>query len=124
MAISNRGTNLPGVVAAVDLSAAQHHFISIDASGNAALSGAGAVVDAVLENNPVAGVAVSLMGPGSIAKVVSAAAIAAGAKVASDASAEATTALSGNYIAGTALNATSGAGELVSVWLNMPGRLA
>ncbi len=124
MAISNRGTNLPGIAAGADLSAQQHHFISINSSGEAVLTGAGAQIDAVLENNPLQGSAASLMGPGSVAKVVAGAAIAVGASVSSDASGEAVTSATTNYIAGTALNAVGGANEIVSVWLTMPGRLA
>lgn len=124
MAIENRGTNLPGVVAGADLTAQQHRFIVINSSGKAVLAGAGAQVAAVLDNSPNLDQGATLMGPGSIAKVVAAAAITAGGPVSSDASGDATPSLTTNYIAGTALNSVGVAGELVSVWLNFPGRLA
>jgi hypothetical protein len=74
MAYDNRGTNLPGIVAAADYSAAQHRFVAINSSGKAALCAAGARVDAVLDNNPAADQACSLMGPGSVSKVEASAA--------------------------------------------------
>lgn len=124
MAYENRGTNLPGIVAEADYSAAQHRFVSINSSGKAELTGAGARIDAVMENNPVADVAASLKGPGSVAKVEASASIALGADVASAADGKAVTAAAGNYIAGKALNVAGAAGELVSVWLTLPGRAA
>jgi hypothetical protein len=124
MAYENRGTNLPGIVAAADYSAAPHRFVSINNAAKAALVAAGARIDGVMENNPVADQAVSIMGPGSVAKVEASAAIALGADVASAADGKAVTAASGNYIAGRALTVAGAAGELVSVWLTLPGRVA
>ncbi len=121
MAISNRGTNLPGVVAAADLTAAQHRFVSVDSNGAAALTGAAGRMDAVVENNPDIDQAASLMGPGSIAKVEASAAIAAGASVGSAANGQARTAVTNDFIAGVALNAVGASGELVSVFLTFPG---
>lgn len=124
MAYENRGTNLPGIVAAADYSAAQHRFVSINGDGKAELTGAGLRMDACLENNPLADHAATLNGPGSVAKIEASAAIAQGADVASAADGKAVLAASGNYIAGKALNAVSAAGELVSVWFTLPGRAA
>jgi hypothetical protein len=123
MAYDNRGTNLPGIVAAADYSAAQHRFVAINSSGKAALCAAGARVDAVLDNNPAADQACSLMGPGSVSKVEASAAIAFGAEVASAADGKAVTAseASGDYVAGVAVTAAAGAGALVSVWLPFHG---
>lgn len=124
MSYSNRGSNLPGIVAGADLSAAQHRFVSINGSGKADLTAAGARVDAVVENNPALDVAASLMGPGSVAKVEASAAIALGASVASAANGQAVTAASTNFIAGVCVEAAGASGELCSVWLTMPGVLA
>lgn len=125
MAYDNRGTNLPGIVAAADYSAAQHRFVAINSAGKAALCAAGARVDAVLDNNPAADQACSLMGPGSVAKVEASAAIALGAEVASAADGKAVTAseAAGDYVAGVAVTAGAGAGALVSVWLPFHGIL-
>jgi len=123
MAYDNRGTNLPGIVAAGDYSAAQHRFVAINSAGKAALCAAGARVDAVLDNNPGADEACTLMGPGSVAKVEASAAIAEGAEVASAADGKAVTAAeaNGDYVAGVALTAAAGAGALCSVWMPFHG---
>ena len=124
MSYSNRGSNLPGIVAGADLSAAQHRFVSIDATGRAVLTGAGARIDGALENNPALDVPASIMGPGSVAKIEASAAIAVGASVAAAANGQGVTAAAGNYIAGVCVEAAGQAGELCSVFLTFPGRQA
>ena len=121
MAYSNRGSNLPGIVAGADLSAAQHRFVQVDATGRAVLAPAGGRVDAALENNPPTDGACSLMGPGSVAKIEASAAVAYGAQVAAAANGQAVTAVSTNFIAGVCVEAAGAAGELCSVFLTMPG---
>lgn len=124
MAIEKRGPTLPGRTAAADYSAAQHRFVTATPGDTATLAGDGVQVDAALVNNPIAGEAAELWGPGSVAKIEASAPIADGAAVASAANGKAKTAASGNYIVGRALNAVGADGELVSVWMTMPGRLA
>ena len=117
MSFSNRGTNLPGIVAAADFSLTQHRFITIDTSGEAALSTLGERIDAVLEDNPIAGQAAALMGPGSVAKITAGEAIAIGDELASDATGRCKTATASEQVGGVALTSAGGAGELVSVWV-------
>lgn len=124
MAYSNRGSNLPGIAAGADLSAGQHRFVQVDATGRAILAPAGGRIDAALENNPLEDEAASLMGPGSVAKIEASAAIAAGAQVSAAANGQGVTAISGDYIAGVCVEAAGAAGELCSVFLTMPGRVA
>jgi len=125
MAYEKRGETLPGIAAGADLSSTgQHRFVDLDGSGEAVLAGAGAAVAGVLENAPAQGEAAAIMGPGSVSKVEAGAAVSAGADVTSDASGRAVTSASGNYIAGKAINAAGGAGELISVWICQPGRTA
>jgi hypothetical protein len=124
MAYDNRGTNLPGIVAGADLTAAQHRFVSIDGTGRADLTGAGLLITGALENNPDIDQAASIQGPGSVVKIEASAAIVAGAAVASAANGQGVTAASGNYIAGECVEAAGAAGELCSVFLTFPGRLA
>ena len=124
MGFDKRGETLPGIVAAADLTAAQHRFITISAAGKAALTGAGARIDAVLENNPNIDQAASLLGPGSVAKVEASAAISIGDDVSAAANGKAATSATTQYIAGVALTAAGADTELISVWLTMPGRLA
>jgi hypothetical protein len=112
------------MVAGADLSASQHLFVVVNASGKAVVAGAGVAIDGVLQNNPAADQAATVWGLGSVSKVVAGAAVAAGALVTPNASGQAITAVSGNYIAGRALNAATGAGQKVSVWLTQPGRVA
>lgn len=118
------GATLPGLVAGADLTASQHLFVVVNASGKAAVAGAGVAIDGVLQNKPDTDQAATVWGCGSVSKVVAGAAVAAGALVAPNASGQAITAVSGNYIAGRALNAATGAGQLISVWVNQPGRVA
>lgn len=124
MAYQNRGTNLPGIVAAADYSAAQHRFVTINAAGKAALSTAGQRIDAAMENDPGADQAASLMGPGSVAKITAGEAISLGDPVASDATGRAVVAGASENIGGVALTAAGGAGELISVWMATNGGTA
>lgn len=121
MAYSNRGTNLPGIVAGADLTAAQHRFVTIDSAGKAVLTAAGGRIDAALENNPNTDEAASLMGPGAVAKIEASAAVALGASVASAANGQAVTASTGNYIGGICVEAAGAAGELCSVFMTYTG---
>lgn len=120
MAYEKVGETLPGVAASADLSGQQFHFITVGATG-VALAGDGVQVDGVLCNEPEAGQACTIWGPGSVAKVVAGAAVLAGAAVASDANGEAVTATAGEYIVGRALTAAANANEIISVWITMPG---
>ena len=122
MAYDNRGTNLPGVVAAADLSALQHRFVTIGATGVNVTAAAGRI-DAVLDNDPILNQAATLMGPGSVAKVTASAAITVGDSVGSAASGKARTALALDYIAGICVEAAGADGELCSVWLTFPAKV-
>lgn len=124
MAFENRGTNLPGIVAAADFSAAQHRFVTIDAAGKAALTTAGQRIDATLDNDPVADQACSLSGPGSVSKIEAGEAIAAGDALASDAVGRAVVASSSENIGGVALTSAGALGELISVWVEPGGGTA
>lgn len=124
MAWEKVGPTLPGMVAGADLTAAQHRFVNVNASGKVVAAGAGTPCDGVLQNNPDTDQAATVWGVGSVSKVSAGAAVAQGALVASDGNGQGITAVSGNYIAGRALTAAAGAGELISVWLFNPGRLA
>lgn len=107
------------LVAAADLSAQQYRFVNLDGTGKAALAGAGAEAVGVLQNKPVANAEATVadIGGGGTSKVVAGAAIAAGARVASDASGRAVTAGVGNAILGRARVAAAAAGEIIPVLL-------
>jgi len=124
MAIENVGATVPGAEAAADLSAKQHYLMKMTSTG-VNVCGDGELPLGVLQNKPSAlGRAATVWGVGSVSKVVASAAIAKGAKVASTATGTAVTAASGDYIAGYALDAVTASGDLVSVFISNPGRLA
>ena len=124
MAYSNVGTTPVGVNASADLSAHLNKFVVLDSSAEVALAGAGVHVLGVLQNKPDAqGKPCAVWGTGSTVKVIAGASVSAGANVASNAAGLAIAATSGAYIAGVAQNAAA-SGELVTLFLNQPGRLA
>jgi len=124
MAVEKVGETLPGVEAAADLSTHQFKFVKMTSTG-INICGAGEAAVGVLQNKPSAlGQAATVWGAGTVSKVVAGAAVAKGAKVTPDATGRAVTAASGNYEAGQALDASTGAGQLISVWYNPQGRAA
>jgi len=122
MAYDNARYTLPGISAGADLTAAQHRFVSIDATGRAVLTAAGARVDGVVDNKPNLDEAAAVLGYGSVAKVEASAAIAAGASVASAANGQAVTATLNAFIAGVCVEAAGAAGELCSIYLASHGQ--
>jgi hypothetical protein len=123
MAWEKVGPTLPGMVAGADLTAAQHRFVVVDSSGTVVLAGAGVAVDGVLQNNPNTDHAATVWGIGSVSKVEAGAAVAQGAFVTPNATGQAVTAATTNYIAGRALGAATGSGQFISVWQTSPGRV-
>jgi hypothetical protein len=115
----------PGVEAGADLSAGQFLAVVLNASGQAVLAGAGARVLGILQNKPdAAGKAATVSGPGATTKMVAGAAVALGADVTSNASGQAVTSASGNYIIGQCRTAAANSGELITVYVTQPGRTA
>lgn len=108
--------------AAADLSSAQFLFGVVDANGRVAISGAGAAGIGVIQDNDADAIdretAIQSYG---VSKVRIGAAVAAGARVASNASGQAVTAASGNVVNGIALSGGSNANEIISVLLTLGG---
>jgi hypothetical protein len=100
----------------------QYLFMTYDASGVAAQTVAGAACVGVLQNKPDDTQAATI-GVKGVSKVVSGAAVAAGAIVATDAAAKAVTAVSGDYGQGIALQAATAADEVIAVLLKPQGQL-
>jgi hypothetical protein len=94
MAYEGALQTLPGMIAAGDLSADQFKFMNIGASGAARNTVNGGFVDGVLQNDPSAAGRAATVAVGGVSKVVAGAAVAAGAKVMSDATGRAVTAAS------------------------------
>ncbi len=117
MAFENVNTTLTAAVASADLSSDQFKCITM-ASGKAALVGAGLEVDGVLQNKPAAldRPATVAIAP-SVTKVITGAAVAVGALVASDAAGLAVLATTGQFAFGRALEASAGANEVIAVQL-------
>jgi hypothetical protein len=124
MAYETMRNSLPGVAASADLQTKQFFFVKVDGSKTVGLAGDGEAVAGVLQNKPDTGQAATVWGPGAVTKVVAGAAIAAGANVSSDAAGKGKTSTSGDYIVGHAVDAVSADGEVVTVTLTTPGRLA
>lgn len=103
------------LVAAADLSTHQYKFVNIDATGKAALGGAGTRTVGVLQNKPTSGQIGTVVVTG-VSKVVAGAAVAAGDSVQSDATGRAIT-LAAGIGEGVALQAASGAGVVIPVLL-------
>jgi hypothetical protein len=109
------------VEAGQDLSASQFCFVSIAGDGQVDPTGAGAVADGVLQNDPnAAGVAAAVAIAG-VSRVVCGGVVSRGALVASDASGRAIAATTGAEIAGRALAAGT-TGALIPVLLKLSGR--
>lgn len=109
----------PGVLtASADLSAKQWLFVKVSGAGTVTVCAASTDVPVgVLQNKPTSGQEAEIDMDG-ITKVVAGAAVSAGAEVMSDANGKAiTAATAGNRIAGVALSAAGGAGEIIAIKL-------
>lgn len=124
MAYENVRNTVPGVDAAADLSTKQFFIVKMTATG-VNLAGNGEQALGVLQNKPDAlGKAATVASVGSTSKVVAAVALAVGADVSSDAAGKAAASASGEYILGKALTASAADGDLITLHITMPGRLA
>ena len=122
MATEENLQNIGSQLAASDLSGKHYHLVTFGASG-VALTGAGDPVGGVLQNKPLAGIPATVTINGR-PKAVAGAAILKGAQVSSDANGKLRTAVSGDYILGQAAEAAGADGDIISVIMTRPGRLA
>lgn len=102
-------------VAAADLSAAQFLAVNLDGGAGVVLCGAGEKALGFLQNKPVAGEAATVMIHG-LTKAVSGAAVTAGSPVEIDAAGKVIDEDSG-VVVGIARTGSSGADEIISVYL-------
>jgi hypothetical protein len=106
--------------ASADLSAKQFCFMSVNSSGQVAATGAGAIAQGVLQNDPAAaGRSASVAIAGKV-KVLCGAAVTRGGPVASTSTGTATNATTGNIILGTALE-TGASGRIIEILLQPRG---
>ena len=101
------------LIAGADLSAQQFGLLVVNASGQVVLAGAGADVDGVLFNAPIAG-RVAEVAIDGVVKVKAGGVFAAGANLASNAAGLAVVATTGQAVFGKALEAGA-VGRIVSV---------
>jgi hypothetical protein len=104
-----------------DLSASQFCFVSIAGDGQVDPTGAGALADGVLQNDPNATGTAATVAIGGISRVVCGGIVSRGALITSDASGRAVAATIGTEIAGRALAAGT-VGALIPVLLKLSGR--
>jgi predicted RecA/RadA family phage recombinase len=105
------------VIMAADYRAGQYRATVLNGSGLGAVPGAGVRVYGVVQNKPNVGQAGTVMTSG-ISKMEAGAAVAAGAKVMTDASGRAITATATNFVIGTAREAAGAAGVYLPVDLD------
>lgn len=103
-----------------DLSGSVFCFVKSTAAGGCDLAGVTDVAVGVLQNKPTAGQMASYMTLG-VSRVKASAAITKGTKVAPAASGLARTAVSGDHVAGIALEAATAANQIISVRLTLGG---
>ncbi len=135
MAVQGHGTDIT-LVAGADLSASQFLAVKLNSSGRAVLAGAGEDAVGVLQSKAGAGLPVTVRVAG-ITKFIAGDAIAAGARVASDADGKAKTAVAasvntsdagapadavaGSFTLGHALEAAAASGVFIAVLLSKSG---
>ena len=112
-------------VAGADFSLNQHHFViqsgTTDFEWDLAVNGEAA--DGVLDNEPTAGLAASVVHAGIVKIRVGGAGLTRGDDIASDVNAEGAPATTGEYILGRALQ-SGAAGSLISMLWKPAGRVA
>lgn len=120
MAFEDKFHTIVGLEAGSDLSSNQGYFVALS-SGQVATAGDGARAIGVLRNKPAAAGRAAEVQDMGIARVVTGAAVAVDAQVASDTNGKAVTAASGDHVMGIALSASDGDTEVISVLLNYQG---
>lgn len=106
-----------------NLSASQYCFVEVNSSGQAALCGAGAAADGILQNDPNAAGRAAEVAIGGIVRVKCGGAVTRGGAVASDAAGKAVNAATGNIILGTALE-TGSDGAIIAMLFHPRGASA
>lgn len=110
--------------ASADLSTKQFLFVDVNANGQlVVVSGAGGKALGVLQDKPSAQGRAGEVGYSGTTKMISAAAVAAGASVSSNNAGKAQTAVSGNIVLGQAMEAAGGADITFEVMLGVGSRI-
>lgn len=109
------------VEAGSDLSASQYCSVSINSSGQLALTGAHADPTGVLQNKPDAAGKAGTVAVAGVTKIVCGATVTKGGLVALDAAGKAVDAASNDIVIGEALE-TGASGRVISMLIKMRGR--
>lgn len=104
--------------AGADHSSNQYKCVTVASDGEVELAGAAARAIGVLQDNPDAAGKAATVGVGGVLMVMASAAIAAGAEIGCAASGKIRTAVSSDFIMGTALEAASADGNIIAVYWN------
>jgi hypothetical protein len=115
--------NVHTFVSAGDLSTSQFRFLTVNTGGKVEVSGEGDDVIGILLNDPNGADQSAQVATFGISRIEAAEAIDGGAKVTPNASGQAVTAGSGDDVAGIVIDGASGAGEIVSIFLNPRGKV-
>ena len=118
MAVQIPGFRIGILTASADLSAKQYHAVKVSGALTVGLtSAAGEVCLGILQNAPASGYVADVMCSG-VSKVISGAAIAAGAKLMAGADGRIiTAATTGSHVIGFALEAAANANEYISAYI-------
>lgn len=115
-----RSITLP---ASGDLSSSQYFFGAVNTSGQVAACGDGAKADGVIYNDPAAAGRATQLAIAGRVKVVAGGAVTVGDDISSDSSGRAVPVVSGDFTLGTALEAATAAGDVISI-LFQPSNIA
>lgn len=109
------------IPASADLSASQYCFVTVDATGKVAVTGAGLSADGILQDKPAAADRPASVGstPGQISKCRAGASFTAGDDLTTDSTGRGITATSGDVKGAKALEDASGADVVVAVLLKL-----
>lgn len=114
------GSQTDAKESAVDLTGKEYHFAARAADGRFTLPVLGGKVAGVIQEGKAAG-RHSSVATGNQLKVVAAAAIPVGSKIAAAADGRAVVAVLGNEVVGEAISATGAAGELLEIDMDRTG---
>jgi hypothetical protein len=101
----------------------QFLFVTTNASGQIAFTGAGAVADGVLQDKPNAVGYEGQVGILGVTKLVTGAAVTAGDPLMANGSGQAITATTGNFVRARALQSSAGAGVMIPALLLGPYKM-
>lgn len=108
-----------GIPANADLSGSQYCFVSVNATGKLAVTGAALAADGVLQDKPAAADRPGCLGIAGVTKLRAGASFTAGDDLSPDSTGRGVTATSGDVVGAKALEDASGADVVVSVLLKL-----